>query len=744
MYLYEKYAYTFPGTNIHWITFSIIVIELVLLFYQVIYFLIRPSDKNRLWYLILLLLIIQYNIFGGLFVDPGLSVPLIVQYCLAYGSGILTSMYFPFYIYKFLNLPGLKFYAYYGSLFFLFLPFLLVFIVPYLITKNIEFSGKWVVLVPAIYAISLLYSLFKSVFKSIKKPDPDDVNYKGKVIGVCIAVVFWIFGLCVVTFLNGSQYIEHATTNMGFLIMTVIFVRSTVIDSRIEYKKLIKSENELQQTNFLLSQKIKERTKELELAVEQRTNTFISLAHEVRTPLTLVNNYLDQYIEKHGKSDEISIIKENIEILNNDVNIFFNEEMFLKGISPYHHDQIIHFSSFLSSKISAFKLYASKKDISLTEWIEEHIHIKADPEALHSIVNNLLENAIKYTPAKGSITVSLNIQSDKIVLSVKDTGYGIPENMYKKIFDPSFRINQNQTIKGMGMGLSILDNCVKSLSGKVMLKSEENIGSEFIVELIPHILTANDHVIALDVSRSFTKNMQMEEIEDAIGNPGYPSILLIEDNRDMLQFIRNNLKVHYNVYVAGNGKIASFKLKNIPTLDLIISDVMMAEMNGLMFLKIISDNPIYSHIPFLFLTANTTHENKYSGYSLGAIDYVQKPFRMDDLLLKIEAIIGHDKRQRNYIKQIAFSNLNALGASVKPSHDIQPGSGTGKFDVNCSLYGITKRERDIIALIEKALTYKEISLKLFISEKTVQKHCENIFSKVNVSNKLELLKKLQE
>ena len=255
--MFENYKLVVPGTNIHLITCTIIIFEIMILAYQLIFFLYRPSDKNRKRYLILLSILIFYNITGGLFSDPRLSVPIYLQYILEYGSGILMSIYIPFYIYKFLEFKKLKFYAYYGSFFFLLLPFILTFVIPYSITENIDLCRKLVIIVPFLYAISFLYSFTKSVIQ--KTPNEKTSHYRIKVLGVFTALFFWIVGLSVVTLLKGGQIIEHSVTNFGFLIMTIIFVRSTIIDSRLEYQKLL----QFQQANELLQIKVTERTKEL-------------------------------------------------------------------------------------------------------------------------------------------------------------------------------------------------------------------------------------------------------------------------------------------------------------------------------------------------------------------------------------------------------------------------------------------------------------------------------------------------
>jgi signal transduction histidine kinase/DNA-binding NarL/FixJ family response regulator len=739
MYLYEKYLYTFPGTNIHWLTFIIIVFELVILLYQIIYYLIRPSDKIRKWYLILLLLLINYNIFGGLFVDPRLLIPIVLQYYLAYGAGILMSMYLPFYIYKFLNVKNLKFFAYWGSFLFLFLPFILTFGGLYAITKDINFCAKWVVAVPAIYAFAFLYALTKVLYNYSKSAN-NEPFFKEKIIGVCSAVFFWVIGLSIVTFFNGSQYIEHGVTNTGFLIMTVIFIRSTILDSRKEYQKLLVSENELQKNNELLTQKVKERTRELELSNDQKINIFINLAHEIRTPITLINNYLEEYINKHEESEEIRIIKSNIEKLNADIVNSFNEERFLKGLLPdYNYDQVVDFTNLLTGKLALFRQYASNKKITLTEEIEKDLYIKADPDALNSIINNLTENAIKYTPEGGSVKISLTKASDQIQFMVKDNGLGISEDLLEKIFEPYFRVNrENSYSQGMGMGLSIVNNIVKSLRGEVFVKSKETEGSEFTVYLKPYVILNTDTVTSYEPKTLLKINESNNKIEDAVSNNSMSSILIIEDNTEMLLYLRNKLKEMFNIYVAENGKKALLKLKTIQKPDLIISDVMMDEMDGFEFLKAISEDNSFHAIPLIFLTAKTTAANKLKGFNLGAVDYISKPFSISELMSKVSSIINFSHNQK---KALLKSAVDAMVNSLD-SPKLENESKMGKFDNNCYVFNITEREKEIIELIIDGLSYKEISQHLNLSENTLVKHRTNIFKKVDVNKKSELLSKL--
>ena len=154
-----------PGTEMHMITFSIVIIELVLLLFQILHFLERPSDRKRLWFLILLYLLIQYNVLGGIFPDPGIPIPIAWQNIMAYGSAIVMSMYFAFYFYKAYDLEHFRWFAIYGVFYFVVVPFIGVFAIPYLITDNLEVSLKLFLIVPFLYCIVFLFFITRAVRK---------------------------------------------------------------------------------------------------------------------------------------------------------------------------------------------------------------------------------------------------------------------------------------------------------------------------------------------------------------------------------------------------------------------------------------------------------------------------------------------------------------------------------------------------------------------------------------------------
>lgn len=186
------------GSEIHIVTFLISLFEITLFFYQVVYYLSRPEDKSRLYYLILLYLLIQYNLISGLLPDPNLSLDLVVQNILAFSVALVMAMYFPLYFYKAYDLKGLKFYAYGGSLVFLLVPFVFFFLVPYLITQDLELSRRIVVVVPFLYGLSFLYSLRRAI--SLKNKESEDIN-KNEILGMYIGVMFWC-SLPIIAFLK--------------------------------------------------------------------------------------------------------------------------------------------------------------------------------------------------------------------------------------------------------------------------------------------------------------------------------------------------------------------------------------------------------------------------------------------------------------------------------------------------------------------------------------------------------------
>ncbi|HEX5152812.1 MAG TPA: ATP-binding protein [Parafilimonas sp.] len=724
-----------PGTQMYIVTFIFVCIEIVILFYLLIYRLARSDDRTTVLNIVLIFLLITYNVTGGLLPDPNLPGSFFIQETIAYATGFIVPCYFPYYVYKAFNLEKMKFHAFRGVFLFLMLPYF-VFVIVFAKSNNLD-AAKDLLILPVAYALWVITSLLYAIRHKYKN-DFTTNEAKEELVVLLLSLSPWV-GLPVIAYLNFSQGAEVTVTNSGFLLLFSLQVKRHIKNLRIEHERLIYSEQRLQNWNESLQREVNKRTKELEIANEQKTTTFVNLAHETKTPLTLINNYLEEYIHSHGRSEELTIIKKNIDKLSNDIVNFFDLERYNKGLSIYSHNQVCNISEILSDNLVLFKEYSKKKKIDFIINIERQLLIKADPVAINRIIINLIENAIKFSSAECSIEVFLERHIDNIIFSVKDCGIGIPLELQEKVFEPYYQIeNKKESNQGMGLGLPIIKKIVDELNGKIEMESNprKQPGTKVSVMLHRYRLQENEEIVSLVPVSSI-----QTELEEVLEEKGYDekkdSILIIEDNVSMINYLSKKLNVNYNVYPAVNGSEAIKKLKNISIVpDLILSDVMMDKVDGFAFAKIISNDPVYNHIPIIFLTAKAEKSDRLQGLKLGAVDYVQKPFSINELVQKIESIVANTKRQRMALVNSAFKHISK--AEALPAVQNQD-----SFELSAKLYNLSSREMEIAKLVCEGIKYKEIAERLFIAERTVTKHVQNIFEKVGVTNKVELINKLE-
>lgn len=724
-----------PGTQMHIVTFIFVCIEVVIFFYLLIYRFARPDDKTTFLNIILIFLLIVYNVTGGLLPDPNMPGSYFIQEAIAYGTGFIVPCYFPYYVYKAFGLEKMRFQAYQGVFLCLVFPYLL-FVIVFAVSNSLAIA-KDLLILPVLYAAWVIYSLFKAIQHKYGN------NFSSKEAKEEVTVLFlsltpWI-GLPIIAYFDLSQAIEASVTNTGFLLLLAFQLKRHIKQTRAEHQRLMESEQQLLYWNRNLQKEVDKRTKELEKINEQKTNTFVNLAHETKTPLTLIKNYLEEYINSKGNSEELTVVKRSIDKLSTDIINLFDLERFNKGLAIYNHELISNLSEIIEENLVLFKQYASKRNIEIKETIEENIFIKADPVAINRVVNNLVENAIKFSN-DGEIEISLNTMNDKIIFSVKDHGVGIPAELHKRVFEPYYQItNQKRSIQGMGLGLPIVKKVVQDLNGEIKIESNPNKapGTKITVTLSQHILSQNDIVTANPVNTDLLTHIEDINTKESVYDENKETVLIVEDNISMINYLLKKLKENYNVYAALNGNEAIKKIKTLKVQpDIIISDVMMDKVDGYAFAKIISNDPVYNHIPIIFLSAKSGKADKLQGLKLGAIDFIQKPFSVQELTQKIESILANVRRQKKAMLANAFNALST-SASVTPEaiHD--------RFDLNCQIFNLTPREKDVVKLIREGRAYKEIGEALFIAERTVTKHVQNIFEKVEVSNKIELINKLE-
>ncbi|WP_343304810.1 ATP-binding protein [Chitinophaga niabensis] len=725
-----------PPIHVNFVILAIIVLEIAIFFNQFLFFLARKHEKNRKYHMILSVLLILYNIAENLFIlpDPLIPVPIMLQNILSESTGYFVTMYIPFYCYKTLELKGLRFHGKYGFLFLL-VPVGGLYLIYYPLTNDFDFVKNYAYYLPACYAVTALIASYRAI-RSKYKEDKDKKGYHQR-LWIYWAVVIWCASPAIDLISDAEKWLLGALfNNLNFLLLSSFFMVKSV-------RKFMEERDQLREAKDTLTEKVKEKTYQLERSNEQRTNALVNLVHETKTPLTLIKNYLDEYINKYGFKEELGIVKNNIDKLNKDISNLFDLERYNKGFEIYNHNQVANFSRILKDNLVLFKNYCRNKNISLQENITEGLMIKADPGAVNGIVVNLTENAIKYTNEGGHINIELTTEGNKIIFAVSDNGIGITRGLHERIFEPYYQINSEKGgSQGMGLGLPIVKKTVNDLLGEIIIESnpENDPGTKVRVILLKHEQQEKEETNpGYNVNNYAGLEISKLSIADSIYDEKKQTVLIVEDNTTMVSYLFKKLSPKYNVTVAFNGAEALLKMREYPVLpDLIISDVMMDKVDGFKLAKILTEDPEYKHIPFIFLSAKHTPQDRAQGLKLGAIDFIQKPFSSDELILKVSSVLENTAKQKH-----AFYD-NAIKALKTGGHlDFKQKDTTSKFEKNCKAYQLTPREIDITKLISEGYSYKQIGDTLFIAERTVKKHVQNIFEKVAITNKVQLINKLE-
>ena len=500
----------------------------------------------------------------------------------------------------------------------------------------------------------------------------------------------------------------------------------------------------------LLEQKVAERTAELrkayqvlEKADEEKTRFFINLAHETKTPLTLIRNYLEKYVREHGPDSDLLIVRQNIDLLLRNMVNFLDLEKLLHHREYYDHEQTSPLTHILNDKIILFRQTADNRSITITPFIQENLYLIADPFAIDRIINNLLDNAIRYTQNGGTIRVEAKKTDGTIRLSVQDSGMGMGKEELAGLFTPFRQLSRDKkNMQGMGIGLSLVKMILDSLEAHITVESRTGKGSLFTMVFPQKRVAAGPGTSRLhDVSIPLLRADKVESVTDEFGKPDQPAILVIDDNLKMLAFLKSFLRERYNIFFAMSGGEALEKIGRIPRPDIIVSDVMMDDMDGFELLGHIRNTIGFLDIPFIFLTAKSMQHEKVRGLSMGAIDYIYKPFDIEELIARINAVIqSRNIHMRSVAARIQQHVQQSISQIVSPSDTRYVQDDLEEI---CRRKKLTLREREVLYNMKEGLLNKEIGSKLNITERTVEYHLHNIYQKFGVLNRTELIDSLR-
>jgi two-component system sensor histidine kinase ChiS len=533
-----------------------------------------------------------------------------------------------------------------------------------------------------------------------------------------------------------ATYLADMDTNYIYVgMMTILFSQSFILSKR--FAEAYKTADHLSKN---LQKEVAEQTKIIKEKNEERITYFINFAHETKTPLTLILNYLKKYVQKRGMDSDLKIIQDNIEKLKKNMVNFLDYEKLEKGREFYNHELVTNMSAAVQNSVNLFKEIAEQKHIHVKTDIKADINVKADPAAVDRIINNLLDNAFKYTPEGGQLHVILRSEKEYFKLLCEDNGIGIAHEQLKHIFKPFYQIsNIKRNIQGIGMGLNIVKKIIDDLGGKIDVQSTPGRGSRFTIQLKRYKVQKGDLVSVFNGEVEYAARPDKRGISsDNIKGTAKYTLLIVEDNPDMLSYLADSLNEEYNVYCAGNGKQALAKLEYIPNVRLVVSDIMMDIMDGYEFYEEFKKNVKYRHIPVIFLTAKNTQFEKVRALQKGAVDFVCKPFDIEELKARISALIKISESQFEKSKQELIKHIIKSSKSGISVEDF-----SFEFDNKCRQYNISLREKEIMLLIFKGKQYKEISHELGVSTNTVKTHINNIYKKLGVKKKIEFIKKFK-
>jgi two-component system, sensor histidine kinase ChiS len=468
----------------------------------------------------------------------------------------------------------------------------------------------------------------------------------------------------------------------------------------------------------------------------QKSMFFINLSHEIKTPLTLVENYLEKYIKLKGEDEELIIMRRNIQKMRRDILEYLNLENLERGQVSYDKMETLLLSKFLAEKLDFFVAYAENKDIALCSDIHSGIYVNVNLQGIDQVTNNLLENAVKYTPKSQKIYINLKKEGNHAKLIIQNSGTEIPANQIQHLFEPFYQLSHEKlNAQGIGMGLYIVKKILESTNGQIQVTSSKELGVVFTVLLQ---LSSERTIVAAPTNTPpvLSTPTPATKAVDSSYLTNRPSILVVEDNNDFLRFLAEQLADSYNIYVACNGVVAIEKLENMPLPELIVSDIMMDKMNGYELLDQTINDERFAHIPFIFITAKDELKEKATSLNKGALDFITKPFMMDELKMKIKAIIDQKKRIsaaaiRDMKKE--FNGDYHLGSKQRQD-DL--------FNTNALNYNLTDREKEIVLHMKEGMDYEKIAEVLHISKHTVNRHVQNIYEKTCANSKTALFNRL--
>lgn len=375
---------------------------------------------------------------------------------------------------------------------------------------------------------------------------------------------------------------------------------------------------------LLYGQRMRHRSMEMmREASRLREDFFTNITHEFRTPLTVILGLSRKIRENTEVPQSVSDKASTIERQGNRLLTLVTQLLDISKVKSvigepnWQHGNICAQVAML---LETYIDYAANRGVTLKYHYDQAIEMDFVPDYVNKVMSNLVSNALKFTPNGGTISVNLYQRSDRLHIDVSDTGHGISSDKLAHIFEPFYTTGDTGEAKGTGIGLALTQEIISHLDGTITAESQVGKGTTF-------------HIVMPIQNRSADPVTETE-----IGNSGKPIIVVAEDNADVADLLCTQLEPFYEVVAARDG-VEALKRAGEIIPDLVITDVMMPNMDGMALARAIRANDLTAHIPIIMVTARVTEQDRIEGLKAGADAYLVKPFNTEELLTRVAKLL---------------------------------------------------------------------------------------------------------
>ncbi|MBS1974821.1 MAG: response regulator [Bacteroidetes bacterium] len=430
-----------------------------------------------------------------------------------------------------------------------------------------------------------------------------------------------------------------------------------------------------------------EKQKEMELT-ERKIAFFTHISHEFRTPLTLIVNPLKELVTEMASE---KIHKKLVTVQRNARRLLSLVDQLLLFRKAESINQQLHLTDFdlneaCNEVFLSFCQLAVSKNINLTfQRPANEILFRGDKEKIEIILFNLLSNALKYTPPSGKVELSIHEEKAQLFIAVSDTGCGIEDNINNRLFDPFYQANNTgkASLAGFGIGLNVSQKLAMAHGGKLSYTSKEGEGTIFTLTLPASTVHLHKPAISelankrQSIIDELVEDIQQDEpvnTDQVLNNKsmvidkiisGLPTMVVVDDNADLRNYIKDIFSEQFNIYEADDG-IPAYDLisKEIPAI--VISDLVMSKMDGIELCRKIKANTHLAHIPIILLTGSSSEESKIKGIEHGAEDYLNKPFSRELIVARVQNILqSRNRLQQHFFNTVTLQPTSAIDADNK-------------------------------------------------------------------------------